>query len=52
MSTHNKCFEQKNNNVTPEKPTLPISFSWLGPELLVCLAHRGSAGVFLLLRSY
>ena len=29
-----------------------IHFSWLGPELLVCcLAHRGSTGVFLLLRS-
>ena len=28
-----------------------IHFSWLGPELLVCcLAHRGSTGVFLLLR--
>ena len=29
-----------------------IHFSWLGSELLVCcLAHRGSTGVFLLLRS-
>ena len=28
-----------------------IQFSWLGPEILVCcLAHRGSTGVFLLLR--
>ena len=28
-----------------------IHFSWLGPERLVCcLAHRGSTGVFLLLR--
>ena len=28
-----------------------IHFSWLWPELLVCcLAHRGSAGVFVLLR--
>ena len=27
-------------------------FSWLGPELLVCcLAHQGTTGVFLLLRS-
>ena len=30
-----------------------IHFSWLGPELLVCcLAHRGSIGVFLLLRIF
>ena len=29
-----------------------IHFSWLGPGLLVCcLAHRGSTGIFLLLRS-
>ena len=29
-----------------------IHFSWLGPELHVCcLAHRGPADVFLLLRS-
>ena len=28
-----------------------IHFGWLVPELLVCcLAHRGSTGVFLLLR--
>ena len=30
-----------------------VHFGWMGPELLVCcLAHRGPAGVFLLLRSW
>ena len=33
-------------------PDIKLHFSWFGPELLVyCLAHRGSTGVFLLLRS-
>ena len=34
-------------------PTSSYLFSWLGPELLVCcLAHRGSTGVSLLLRTF
>ena len=35
----------------PYRCLLVPHFSWLGPHLLVCcLAHRGSTGVFLLLR--
>ena len=34
-------------------PAWSYSFGWLGPGLLdCCLAHRGSAGIFLLLRVF